>query len=106
MTKGAPQVVLSLCTSTTRGLPGRHRRRQLAAGGYRTLGVARRDGESQWRFLGLLPLADPPRADSAETIRQAKEHGIDGQDADGRQRGDRRRDRRAGRAGRNIVAGL
>jgi H+-transporting ATPase len=30
----------------------------------------------QWELLGILPLFDPPREDSAETITQAKAHGI------------------------------
>ena len=30
----------------------------------------------QTRFLGLLPLFDPPRDDSAQTIANAREHGI------------------------------
>ncbi len=78
VTKGAPQVVLGLCET------GPELRRkveahvgELAGQGYRTLGVARRDGGGPWRFLGLLPLFDPPREDSASTIRQAQEHGID-----------------------------
>ena len=78
VTKGAPQVVLGLCG------PDADLRRQvetkvdeLAGEGYRTLGVARRDGNGPWRFLGLLPLFDPPREDSASTIAQAGEHGID-----------------------------
>lgn len=49
----------------------------LAAKGYRTLGVARSDEEDRWKFLGILPLYDPPREDSAETIANAKNHGID-----------------------------
>jgi H+-transporting ATPase len=48
----------------------------LAGRGYRTLGVARREGGGPWRFLGLLPLADPPRADSTETIADAASHGV------------------------------
>jgi H+-transporting ATPase len=77
VTKGAPQVVLSLCqldpeaaaraTATVD---------ELAARGYRTLGVARRNGDGRWRFLGLLPLSDPPRSDSADTVKRATEHGI------------------------------
>jgi H+-transporting ATPase len=48
-----------------------------AAKGYRTLGVARSDDDGQtWVFLGILPLFDPPREDSAETIRQADALGI------------------------------
>ncbi len=48
-----------------------------ASRGYRTLGVARADDGDNWQFLGILPLEDPPRADSADTIRQAQDHGID-----------------------------
>jgi H+-transporting ATPase len=44
--------------------------------GFRTLGMARSDSEGAWHFLGLLPLFDPPREDSAETIKHAGEHGI------------------------------
>jgi H+-transporting ATPase len=78
VTKGAPQVVMQLA-----GLAGDEavRANQLindfAAKGYRTLGVARADdGGKTWTFLGILPLFDPPREDSRETIRQAGEHGI------------------------------
>ena len=38
---------------------------------------ASNDGDNEWRFLGLLPLFDPPREDSKETIKEAKEHGIE-----------------------------
>ena len=45
--------------------------------GYRTLGVARSDDPRNWRFLGLLPLFDPPRDDSAETIAATRAMGVD-----------------------------
>jgi H+-transporting ATPase len=49
----------------------------LAQKGQRTLGVARTRGEDgPWQFMGILPLFDPPREDSAETIAQAQAHGI------------------------------
>ena len=87
VTKGAPQVVLGLCDGSggqdgqATGGDGQLGRasaavQQLAGRGYRTLGVARRDGDGPWRFLGLLPLSDPPREDSADTIRNAAGHGI------------------------------
>ncbi len=77
VTKGAPQVILALCRlGPDRAARTRQAVQQLAATGYRTLGVARQDGDDPWRFLGLLPLADPPRADSAQTIRDATGHGI------------------------------
>ena len=50
---------------------------QDAAKGYRTLGVARADAPGNWRFLGLLPLFDPPRDDSAETIAATRAMGVD-----------------------------
>jgi H+-transporting ATPase len=77
VTKGAPQVILALAhvqgTDAERAdkLIG-----ELATKGYRTLGVARTDDGGAWRFLGILPLFDPPREDSRETIHQAREHGI------------------------------
>ncbi|WP_197513342.1 plasma-membrane proton-efflux P-type ATPase [Acidihalobacter aeolianus] len=77
-TKGAPQVVMQLAK-----LAGDDAARadelvnEFAAKGYRTLGVARSDDDgNSWNFLGILPLFDPPREDSKETIRQAGEHGI------------------------------
>ena len=80
VTKGAPQVILGLCGHDG-AAPGNGPLdraaaavTELAGRGYRTLGVARRDGDGPWRFLGLLPLADPPRADSAQTIADAAAH--------------------------------
>ncbi len=77
-TKGAPQVIATLC-----GLQGQDAATvastvdDFAAKGYRTLGVARSDGDDAWSFLGVIPLFDPPRSDSAETIERAIAHGID-----------------------------
>ncbi len=76
--KGAPQVIMDMC-----GLDESQQQRaqqvvdQFAAKGYRTLGVARTGSDGGWRFMGILPLYDPPRDDSAQTIAQAGEHGID-----------------------------
>jgi len=48
-----------------------------AARGFRSLAVARRDGESNdWRLLGVLPLHDPPREDSRTTIAEAGALGL------------------------------
>ncbi len=78
VTKGAPQVILELCEIRGDELERAQKAVDaLAAKGYRTLGVARRDAGGAWRFLGLLPLFDPPREDAAETIREAEAHGID-----------------------------
>jgi len=81
--KGAPQAILALCADA--GAIGEAVGREveaLAGRGYRTLGVARRDvgkdGDTTtgWRYLGLLPLADPPREDSAETLAEARKMGV------------------------------
>ena len=47
-----------------------------AARGYRSLGVARADGDGPWTFLGVLPLFDPPRDDAKATIATAKAMGV------------------------------
>ncbi len=77
VTKGAPQVVMGMSGLT----PEDQARAEtavndLAAKGYRTLGVARSEDGDTWQFLGILPLFDPPREDSAETIKQAGAHGV------------------------------
>src|SRR5208337_727323 len=76
--KGAPQVIVDLCK------PDAAERKAIdglveadAGKGYRTLGVARADAPGTWRFLGLLPLFDPPRDDSAETIAVTRRMGVD-----------------------------
>ncbi|MGB0085133.1 MAG: HAD-IC family P-type ATPase [Rhodomicrobiaceae bacterium] len=43
----------------------------------RSLGVASTDESGKWRFLGLLPLFDPPRDDCAETIKTIRSMGVD-----------------------------
>jgi H+-transporting ATPase len=79
VSKGAPQVIVSLCRleGETKQAVGRAVD-EFAERGYRTLGVACTEDETEsWQFLGLLPLYDPPREDSAETIEHARGHGID-----------------------------
>ena len=75
--KGAPQVILDLAAvdTATRAKAEDWIAAQ-AARGFRTLGVASREGDGAWRLDGILALYDPPRADSAQTIAQAREHGI------------------------------
>jgi H+-transporting ATPase len=77
VTKGAPQVVLEMCRPAQDVAKAVNAKVDEFAGkGFRTLGVARMDGDGAWQFLGLLPLFDPPREDSAETIAEANKHGI------------------------------
>jgi H+-transporting ATPase len=77
VSKGAPQVILDLAgpdAATRAKAEGEVDR--LAAKGYRTLGIARTDAQGKWEFLGLLPMSDPPREDSASTIATARSMGL------------------------------
>jgi H+-transporting ATPase len=77
VTKGAPQVILELAKVSGKDAERADKLiNELAAKGFRTLGVARSDTAGAWQFLGILPLFDPPREDSKDTIRHAEEHGI------------------------------
>lgn len=77
VTKGAPQVILALCSPDEKtALTVRQEVEHFAEKGYRTLGVAMSKDGKKWHFLGILPLYDPPREDSAETIKHAKKYGI------------------------------
>jgi H+-transporting ATPase len=77
VSKGAPQVILDLVhpDPATRA-KAEAQVNDLAAKGYRTLGVARTDAHGKWEFLGLLSLSDPPRDDSALTIATARKMGL------------------------------
>ncbi|MDD4868070.1 MAG: plasma-membrane proton-efflux P-type ATPase [Mycobacterium sp.] len=77
VSKGAPQVIAALCdgdgaTAEIGGVV-----EGFAGHGYRSLGVAKTDGDGSWRLLGVLALADPPRDDSAATVAAARELGIE-----------------------------
>lgn len=75
--KGAPQVILSL-VADKQALSTEVDRKvnDFAGTGYRALGVARTDSSGQWRFAGLFAIYDPPREDSAETIKTAQSLGM------------------------------
>ena len=75
--KGAPQVIMTLSANAAqvkgavdKAVDG------FAARGFRALGVARADGDGPWRFLGVLPLFDPPRDDARATIATARQMGV------------------------------
>eukprot|EP01038_Epipyxis_sp_PR26KG_P008642 gene8642-11682_t len=44
--------------------------------GYKTLGVAVKINDGPFRFVGILPMLDPPRHDTAKTIKNLKDAGI------------------------------
>ncbi len=77
-TKGAPQVIIDLCHLEAEAAEKAGKVvTDLAETGFRALGVAEsRDGGASWTFLGILSLLDPPREDSKETIRLARERGL------------------------------
>jgi H+-transporting ATPase len=77
VTKGAPQVILELAANATQVKPAVEKAiNEFAVRGFRSLGVARTDEQGQWQFLGVLPLFDPPRADSKATIATGRQMGV------------------------------
>ena len=77
VTKGAPQAILALIEDKksindklTQDVD------EFAKKGYRALGVARTDKKDKWQFAGLIALFDPPREDSAQTIKTAQSMGV------------------------------
>jgi len=77
VTKGAPQVILALSSNaeSVKVAVGKAID-DFAARGFRSLGVARAEGDGQWKFLGVLPLFDPPREDAKTTIATALQMGV------------------------------
>jgi H+-transporting ATPase len=77
VTKGAPQVILELSPNAAQVKPAvENAVNEFAARGFRSLGVARAEGEGPWQFLGVLPLFDPPREDAKATIATARQMGV------------------------------
>ncbi|MGB5011583.1 MAG: plasma-membrane proton-efflux P-type ATPase, partial [Candidatus Dechloromonas phosphoritropha] len=76
--KGAPQSIVDLAQAPADvAQKVKEAVDQLASTGSRALGVARSaDGGTTWSFLGILPMFDPPRDDSKETIDKAAEKGV------------------------------
>jgi H+-transporting ATPase len=78
VTKGAPQVILELSSDATKVKADIERAvNDFATRGFRSLGVARAEGDGPWRFLGVLPLFDPPRKDAKATIATARQMGVE-----------------------------
>lgn len=74
--KGAPQAILSLVMNKeATALKIEEMINALALKGYRPLGVARTDDSETWQYAGLIGLYDPPREDSADTIKTAQSMG-------------------------------
>jgi H+-transporting ATPase len=77
VTKGAPQVILKLLANAGEVAPAVDKAvNEFARRGFRSLGVARAEGDGPWRFVGVLPLFDPPREDAKATIATALAMGV------------------------------
>ncbi|KAK8976296.1 hypothetical protein V6N11_007783 [Hibiscus sabdariffa] len=83
--KGAPEQIITLCNCKEDVKRKVHSViDKFAERGLRSLAVARQEIPEKtkdspgapWQFVGLLPLFDPPRHDSAETIRRALNLGV------------------------------
>ena len=74
--KGAVEVVFGFCTSGTEG--AMQANDELTARGLRVLAVAVGEGaeEKNLRFIGLIGIADPPRAEAILAVAAAREAGI------------------------------
>ena len=77
VTKGAPQIIQGLSANAAAVKDAVDKAvNDFAARGFRALGVARTDSDGKWKFLGVLPLFDPPREDAKATIATAAEMGV------------------------------
>jgi H+-transporting ATPase len=77
VTKGAPQVIVALSANAGQVKPAIEQAvNEFAARGFRSLGVARADGDGPWQCLGVLPMFDPPRDDAKATIATAGQMGV------------------------------
>jgi H+-transporting ATPase len=76
--KGAPQVIMDLVKGDSKlKKKVSDKVQELAENGFRALGVARRKSKGSWHYLGILSLLDPPREDSADVVKEAKNHHIE-----------------------------
>ena len=79
ISKGAPQVILALLSGENKEKLTDNLNKQIdefASKGFRTLGSAKTSNNGEWEYVGLIPLFDPPRDDSAETIKTAEDMGV------------------------------
>jgi H+-transporting ATPase len=75
--KGAPKAILALsqCSKETAD-KYKVKATEFARRGFRSLGVAVKEGDKPWQLLGMLPMFDPPREDTASTIAEAQILGL------------------------------
>ncbi|KXN73236.1 hypothetical protein CONCODRAFT_3911 [Conidiobolus coronatus NRRL 28638] len=76
VSKGAPPTMIKLVGGHDEAV---HAVNDLAGRGLRALGVARTfpGKPDEWHLVGMISLLDPPRPDSADTVRRCHEYGVD-----------------------------
>lgn len=75
--KGAPKAILKMseCSEEEANLY-REKAAEFARRGFRSLGVAVQKEGEPWQLLGMYPMFDPPREDTAHTIAEAQVLGL------------------------------
>lgn len=74
--KGAPNSVLKLCQPPQEIADlYRQKAQEFAHRGFRSLGVAFQEN-GKWELLGIMPMFDPPRSDTAQTVQEAGVLGV------------------------------
>ncbi|KCV69327.1 H+-transporting ATPase [Fonticula alba] len=80
--KGAPQIILDMAHDADLIRPKVMAKvNEFASRGYRSVAVARSTGagpleQASWNFVGMIPLYDPPRHDTAQVVAAAIDMGI------------------------------
>ena len=75
--QGAPQVLIGMAAlDETKAQRLADTVELLAARGYRTLAVGRREGDAALELVGLIPMQDPPRDDSRAVIDEMHANGV------------------------------
>jgi H+-transporting ATPase len=75
--KGAPKAILNLsnCSKADADMY-KAKTAEFTRRGFRSLGVAVKEGDNDWQLLGMLPMFDPPCKDTASTIAEAQVLGL------------------------------
>jgi P-type Ca2+ transporter type 2C len=73
--KGAPEAVFEL-TNTTNSPAALLAAHDFTDAGYRVIAVADKEGRDNFKLVGLVAIADPPRAQSREVVDQCRAAGI------------------------------
>jgi H+-transporting ATPase len=75
--KGAPQIILGLANvNENKAIAIEKSIERFAHKGFRILAIAMKKQDSEIKLIGLIPLIDPERKDSAQVIQSMKDHGV------------------------------